>query len=226
MVGTDLRHLQVTQAAYTTFEQNASTTTLPPELCEQFSHISDTLPRLWDALPNTQKKELLRSLIEKVILTRVAPDKIDVKIVWVSGHYSVVHAQPPILRNSDVTGYPQMVDSIHTLWQQDVSDTDIAQQLTRAGFHSARSAHVSASTVQKIRTSPGWYRATSQSVTAPDGFLKIAELAAQLDVKPMWIYRQIRSKKINPRHVMQHPHRKVILVLDCPEVIDKLQELM
>lgn len=223
---TALRHLQDTQAAYATFEQNASTTTLPSELCEQFRHISETLPRLWDVLPNTQKKELLRSLIEKVILTRVAPDRIDVKIVWVSGHYSVVYAQPPILRNSDVPGYPQMVDRIHTLWQQDVSDTAIAQQLTREGFHSARSAQVSASTVQKIRTSHGWYRATNQPVTAPDGFLKITELAAQLDVKPMWIYRQICSKKINPKHVMQHPHRKVILVRDYPEVIDKLRELM
>jgi hypothetical protein len=222
-----LHLLWETEAAYAAFEQNPSPVTLSPELCEQFRHISETLPVLWHDLPHAQQKELLRSLIDQVILTRQAPDKIEVKIVWVSGHYSVAHTQPPIRRNSDVTDYAQMLNRIHELWQQNVADADIARQLTDEGFHSARSSIISPSTIQKIRMSQEWYRTTTnQPVEAPMGFLKITELAERLGVKPMWIYQRLRSQKIDPRYVEQHPKRKVILIRDSPDLMDQLRQMM
>ncbi len=42
------------------------------------------------------KKELLRSVIRRIILTRPQADAIEVKLVWVSGAVSLVAAQPPI----------------------------------------------------------------------------------------------------------------------------------
>jgi DNA invertase Pin-like site-specific DNA recombinase len=220
-----LRHLQETETAYAEFEQHHPPATLPPQLGEQFRHISQTLPLLWDDLPHVQQKELLRSLIAQVTLTRQAPDDIVVKIVWVSGHYSLVHTQPPILRNQDVTGYEQMIACIHELWQQQTSDGEIAARLNAQGFHSAKSDRVSAYTVQRIRTQHGWHRPTNQPVDAPEGYLKIAELAQRLDVKPMWVYQRIRSGKIDPQWVTQHPLRKVILIRDSLELIDHLRQM-
>src|SRR5258708_22837923 len=45
-------------------------------------------PTLWGGgqITSEHKKLLLRSLIARVILTRTAPDRVEVKIVWVSGH--------------------------------------------------------------------------------------------------------------------------------------------
>jgi len=219
-----LHHLQATKAAYAEFEQHHSPATLPPELCEQFCHIAQTLPLLWDDLPHVQQKELLRSLIAQVILTRQAPDDITVKIVWVSGHYSLVHTRPPLLRNQDVTGYEQMIACIHELWQQ-ASDVEIAAKLTAQGFHSAKSDRVSAYTVQRIRAQHSWHRPTNAPVEAPEGYLKIAEVAQRLDVKPMWVYQRIRSGKIDPQFVTQHPQRKVILIRDSPELLEHLRQM-
>ena len=220
-----LRQRQETEAAYAEFETENAPMVLSPELRQQFRHISQTLPLLWDSLTPVHKKELLRSLIAQVILTRIAPDDIAVKIVWISGHYSLVHARPPILRNQDVTGYEQMVSQIHALWQQGVRDEEIAAHLTAQRFHSAKSARVSAATVQRIRAKSGWDRPKNAPVQAPEGYLKIAELAHRLDVKPMWIYQRIRGGKIDPQFVTQHPQRKVILICDRPEVIDRLRQM-
>jgi len=64
-----LVQLQDTQEAYDRFQQTSPPTNLPPELREQFQHISATLPDLWPSLSNSYKKELLRSLIAQTILT-------------------------------------------------------------------------------------------------------------------------------------------------------------
>jgi hypothetical protein len=118
-----------------------------------------------------------------------------------------------------------MIACIHRLWQQQVSDEEIAARLTTQGFHSAKSALVSAHTVQRVRSQHGWHRPTNAPVEAPEGYLKIAEVAQRLEVKPMWVYQPIRSGKIDPQWVPQHPQRKVILIRDSLELIDHLRQL-
>jgi hypothetical protein len=57
---------------------------LQPELRARLAHLSQALPALWaeEGLSNEQRKRLLRSLITRVILRRIAPDRVQVKIVW------------------------------------------------------------------------------------------------------------------------------------------------
>lgn len=78
-----LRELRETEEAFDRFEREPAPT-LTPELRRQLRHISEALPELWRSgrLSSTQKKELLRSLIAQVILKRVTPDQIEVKIVY------------------------------------------------------------------------------------------------------------------------------------------------
>jgi len=61
---------------------------------------------------------------------------VEVKIVWVSGHYSMVYAQPPIWREEDVTGYNDMIKKVQSLWQEGFDDNGIAAQLTQDGHRS------------------------------------------------------------------------------------------
>ncbi|HSG24735.1 MAG TPA: hypothetical protein VLA32_01355, partial [Anaerolineales bacterium] len=61
---------------------------LPPELKAAFSRIAQKLPQIWDQeelLPTSQKKALLRCLIDKVVIQHVAHDKIQTRIVWKGG---------------------------------------------------------------------------------------------------------------------------------------------
>lgn len=137
-----LRELRVTEEGFERFEREPEAT-LTPELRRQLRHIADELPKLWASgqLSVVQQKELLRSLIAQVILKRVTPDHIEVKIVWVSGHYTVVSARPPIQRERDVTGYAEMVERVGSLWREGLEDdAEMAARLTRACTTSDKAA--------------------------------------------------------------------------------------
>ena len=92
---------------------------VPAELRELFADIAQHLPEVWPTLTNDQQKELLRSLIQQVIIRRPAPDQVTVRIVWLSGCYSDHTSLTPIHRERDVSGYDQLVTRLHELWQQE-----------------------------------------------------------------------------------------------------------
>jgi hypothetical protein len=226
-----LRELQAVQEAYDSFQQKPEPSALiTPELREQLRHISETLPQLWQAgqVSNTQKKELLRCLIAQVNLKRETPDTIEVKIVWVSGHYSVVYARPPILQQQDLTRYDEMVERIRVLWEQGLDDDQIAAQLTTEGFRSARSINVLPMAVQKIRLKNDWHLTLHQSRNALElqGYLTPCGLGARIGVERTWVYRHIYSGQINPNYVIRHPQSRNYLIQDDPELIQRLRLLL
>ena len=59
------------------------------ELRQQLAEARPTLREWWDQglLSNVRKKELLRVLIDKVVLQRPKPDQCEVRIVWKGGAF-------------------------------------------------------------------------------------------------------------------------------------------
>jgi DNA invertase Pin-like site-specific DNA recombinase len=226
-----LSQLQTAQEAYDRFQQAEAPATLSPEVREQLRHISETLPELWRAgqVSNAQKKELLRCLVSQVILRKSAPDTVEIKVIWVSGHYSVFHARLPVNQQESVTGLDEMIARLRALWQQGLNDDQIAAQLLSEGFHTARSARgVSPMTVQKIRLERGWYQPLHRSRNALelDGHLTIRGLAARLEVKRSWVYNRIRSGVIHPAYVVRHPQSQLCLIRNSPELTERLRQLL
>jgi hypothetical protein len=185
--------------------------------------MAQTLPDLWPQLTNDHKKDLLRSLIASVILTRSAADELQVKIVWVSGHFSPLHLRLSPASNAQLPGYEQMLSRLHDLWQQHYSDAEIARQLTAEGFHSARSATLSPTTVKAFRLQQAWYRPASHPVASAPGYVKISELATRWSVSTQWIYRRVRNGQIPAQYVTQHPTNHAILIRDDPAAFQLLQ---
>ncbi len=222
-----LRQLQETQEAIARFHQQPSNR-LTPELRAQFEHLSERLPELWDSgtLSHNQKKEFLRSLIDQVILKRETPDTISVKIVWVSGHYSVDYAHPPIRNDCDVGGYETMIEQIGELWAEGVEDEQIATQLTAAGFRSARCAQVLPHTVQRYRLANGWYHGLhlTRGVDEFEGQLTTRGLAAQLGVHRTWVQRRIQRGQIPASHLSHHPQSRFYLIRNDPDLMEQLRQ--
>jgi hypothetical protein len=179
-------------------------------------------------LSNAHKKLLLRSLISRVVLKRTAPDRVEIKIVWVSGHFSVFHVQPPIWRERDVSGYDQMVERVHELWALGQVDEEIAAQLTQEGFHSARSVGVSPVAVMKIRLEHKWYLTLHQSrgVDALDGYLTVTGLAKQIGVDRSWVYRRLERGQIETHYYTRHPQSGIYLIVNDPELIASLRQAL
>jgi hypothetical protein len=173
-----LRQLQETQEAYDRFLQTPAISVIPLELREQLRTISASLPELWqkDQITVEEKKELLRSLISHVIANSV-----EIKIVWLSGHYTVVEGHPQVYRTSDLHDLPLMTERIHELWQAKKTDREIATLLSQEGFRSPRSLEVNPATVQRLRLQNNWKNQTTKAV--PD-ILRPDPDIDQLDQKP------------------------------------------
>lgn len=226
-----LREQRETEEAYERFQHDVSAPTLTPELRAQLQHICETLPGLWAAgrLSVVQRKELLRALIGRVILKRTAADTIEAKIVWISGHHTLVSVTAPILRTCDMSGYAAMEHRIEELWRASVvNDEAVADQLTAEGFHSARLRRVSPKTVQKIRFKHGWYDVAHQVRSGQPiaGYMTISGVAARLGVERTWVHKRLHNKTISPEYVHRSAHSRVWLIRDAPELIVQLEALL
>lgn len=224
-----LRALRTVEEAYARFCQRPPTPSLTPTQRAQFQQLSDTLPTLWHSGQVTvpQQKELLRCLIAQVILTRTAPELVEVRLVWISGHASVLQARAPIQRSRDTAIRDQLIARVEQLWQQGVSsDTDMAAQLSAEGYYSARCQGVSPSAVQKIRLAQGWQYGIyqSQHTTYGQGYVTVDALATLLGVERTWVVKRIASGVIPATAVKRLAHSRVWLIQEDPQLIAMLHQ--
>jgi len=159
--------------------------------------VGHRLPELWTSgrLSPAQQKELLRTLIRRVILDRPPADTITVTVVWISGAFSTVEAHPPVQRATALTDYDQLVVRIRTLAAEGWTDTEIARRLQAEGFRSARHVDgVPIATVGRLRRRQGQRSLTDRirDQTQVDGQWTVRGLAHQLGVSRAWVYRLIR----------------------------------
>ncbi|MCC7360344.1 MAG: recombinase family protein [Anaerolineales bacterium] len=222
-----LDQLRQTEEDQRHFLQTPAPDPLPPALREIFRELHRRLPDLWPQLSPAQKKELLRSLIQHVIIRRPVPDQVEVRIVWISGCYTDQKRITPIHREQDVTDYASLVQRVEALWQLGQTDEQIAAQLSREGFHSARSLQVTTKSVMKIRLAHQWYLPFERlrGATQVDGCWTIPGLAKRLGVTDGTIHRFITTKGvIPPEYVEREPQTGRYLIRHDDELIDQLQQ--
>lgn len=222
-----LRALRQAEAAAERFAQEPGEPTLTPAIREQLLHLSQHLPDLWasDQLRHDQRKALLRSLIARVIVQRTAPDRITVKIVWVSGHFSQGVVIPPIVHQRHGTGYDTMVDRTQQLWRAGYTDTQIAETLSQEGFRSARRDRVLPKTILKIRNQHHWVSRYHQHRLADkiDGLWTIHGLSRHLGVEREWFYHRIRTGTLREPEVIRKPPYGNYLIRDDAALLARLR---
>ncbi len=222
-----LRALRQAEEAAARFAQEPAEPTLSSELREQLLNLSRSLPALWSSeqLSHTQRKALLRSLISQVIVKRVAADRVEVKIVWVSGHVSQGIVIPPVLHQRHVTGYDTMVERTRQLWSEGYTDAQIAETLSREGFRSARRNRVLARTVLRIRNHHHWVSRYHQHRLADkiDDMWTIHGLSRHLGVAREWFYQRIRTGALHEPDVVRKPPYGNYLIRDDAALLDRLR---
>ncbi|HET8626796.1 MAG TPA: recombinase family protein [Thermomicrobiales bacterium] len=218
-----LRAVAEAREAAATFAATPPAPALDPILREQLRDVGRHLPAWWASgrLRPEQQKALLRTLIRRVVLTRPAPDLVEVKVVWVSGAVTPLTVRPPIHREQDVTGYAQLVERALALSAAGHTDGAVARQLAAAGFHSARCAGVSEKQVLKIRRAAAQRTVLAQfrGVERFDGRLTVLGLARRLGVERTWVYRRIADGTIPAE---RHPVTANYLIADDPALVERL----
>jgi len=211
------------------FQQRPIFPTLAPELRQQLEQIGPALPALWTSgkISNEHKKRLLRSLISRVIATKIAVDLIEIKIVWVSGHFSLVQVIPPIHRQTDASNYQELIARIDLLTKQGLTDPEIAAQLSREGFHTARRGAVTVATIHKLRSRDDQVSASvlhqHRKVAMVNGYWTIPGLTRELGVGDNWLYSRIRQGRFSEADIQQLPNYRVYLIRNDPVLVERLR---
>jgi hypothetical protein len=153
-----LRALRQAEEAAERFAHEPDEPTLTPALRQQLLHLSPCRPALWGSpqLRHPQRKALRRSLIARVRVKRTAADRVEVKILWASGHCSEGIVLAPVGSQRHVTGYETMVERTRQLGAEGYSDLQIADILSREGLRSAQRETVLAKTIMTMRHRHPW----------------------------------------------------------------------
>jgi hypothetical protein len=204
--------------------QGVPAAALNPALRAQVQDLGQHLPALWASgqLTHPQQKELVRSLVRRVILSRPTPETVQVKVVWVSGAYSLRSVLAVVPRGRDLPDYEACVARILALSAEGVSDSLIAEHLSREGFRSARSPMISAKAVERIRRLQGQGALRHQFCTRDhiDGNWTVGGLARHLGVSSEWLRRQITSGAVPAvRHAQTHCY----LIADNPTILEQVR---
>jgi DNA invertase Pin-like site-specific DNA recombinase len=221
---TALQAVEAAREAAERFTCQPPTPCLTPAMQAQLRDLGRTLPALWrqGALRPEQKKELLRSLIRRVIIRRPFADTVEAKVVWVSGAVSTLELHPAVLRQADLSNYGDFVARLLALGTAGYSDREIAQRLTAEGFRSARRHRVPAALVGEIRRARGQISLMEQfrSQAKIENQWTVFGLAQELGVHRNWLYTRIRNGTLPAtRHaVIGH-----YLIPDAPELLTTLR---
>lgn len=197
---------------------------LSPQMQAQLRDLGHTLPDLWRQghLKPAQKKELVRSLIRRVVIRRPWADTVEATVVWVSGAVSALTVHPPLLRQSDRQNYDHFVERLLALGAAGYSDREIAQCLTAEGFRSARSERIPAGLVGEIRRARGQISLTEQFRTQAkfEEQWTVFGLAQELGVHRNWLYTRIRNGTLPAtRHAVVGHY----LIPDDPKLLANLR---
>ena len=179
--------------------QQQKTRVVTPEQKEKVLALARDLPRLWHA-PTTQardRKRILRLLIKDITVEKSAtPKQLLVHIRWQGGACTDLSVQlPPGI--ADRVRYPvAVVERVREL-AQSLHDMQIAEQLTREGYSSAKGKPYTVKIIQWIR----WrYRIPPAALKKPEE-LTVPQLAQQFGVSIGVVYYWIEHGVIEARRL-------------------------
>ena len=197
---------------------------IPPELRTQMGAAGQALPRLWPQLPTATRKELLRCLIDKVVLTRLpSQTQLHVRIVWRGGADTEKELSVPTPLHHAKDEYPALVQRALTLVDSDLSDVQVAEKLTAEGFRSISRQRACAGTVRRIRREAGKPEGGAQARLAyPIRLLRVTATAKRLGVHRLWLYHHIYRGVIK---IDRDPTTGRYLFPDTPDTFARLQQL-
>jgi hypothetical protein len=221
-----LRELKLAEESFAQDEGHAPTYAIPADLLELLQQIGPQLPDFWNAelLKTAQKKSLLRSLIDKVVIHRVAHDQVQTRVVWRGGVTTTAIVAVTVGKFAWLSGAKEMEATIERMAREGHSDQAIAEHLTVLGHRSPRADKVLASTVRGVRLSHRLLLRDHQShPRRVPGFLTIPQLAKKLGVTRQWIHDRIRHGTIKAE---KDPKAKCYLFPDTPETLTDLQAVI
>jgi hypothetical protein len=208
-------------------EKENQTATVPllisQKIKNSFENIGKKMPEVWqqNILSREQKKGLLRSLIDKIVIHRMKMDTVSTRIVWKGGDTTTTNI--PVHTNSftDLTTAKEIEQIIIKLANSGKTDKEIAIHLSDNGYRGIRRDHILPSMVQKIRLSNGIHSNRKKLRHVP-GQLTVSQIAKAIGVTPSSIHNLIYKGII---HIKRNKS-KLYLFPENPQTVEQFKNLM
>jgi DNA invertase Pin-like site-specific DNA recombinase len=206
-------------------ETHAPCLAIPADLLDQLKDIGSHLPELWaqSLLTTSQKKALLRTLVDKVVLRRVATDKVHMRVVWRGGRTTSAEVRVSVRGFARLSDWKQIQHTVARLACDGQTDEQIAAVLTANGHRAPLGGEITVAAVRKIRFKNRLLRHPKKSRPCnKPGYLTITQLAHKLNVTNTKIYWHVLSGKIE---VKKDEHTSCYLFPDKPSTLSQLRQL-
>lgn len=222
-----LREFKTAQEAYDSARtQPIQAPKLSAKLRKDFEAIGQKLPEVWnqDVLSQTQKKALLRCLIDKVIIHRSQRDTVQTRIVWKGGDVTTMELPIHVGSWNELSYSVELERRILDLHHQGLDDETIAQRLTAQGYRSPLDAtKLLTNTVKCLRLKHKAFITRSQSHPRRiAGYLTVPQAAAALECSPHWFYDRIKKGVIG---IKRDASTGLYLFPDTLETLEQLRGL-
>lgn len=221
-------------------QTKAPTSLISQKIKNAFQNIGQKLPEIWqqNLLSQEQKKSLLRSLIDKIVIHRATRDNINTRIIWKGGDTTTIQIPITVGSFQELSFSSEMEQLIIELSQANKTDQEIADQLTINGFRSPMKQYVLPSTVKTLRLKHRILQKQHQSHPRRiNGSLTLVEISKRINVSQHWIYDRINNRKImvdkiqtekykNPMYLFPDTEETIKLFLDLKNgILDNLNFL-
>jgi DNA invertase Pin-like site-specific DNA recombinase len=198
---------------------------LDPATRQALIAAGSSLPQWWKSgrFTREQQKALLRCLIDKVVIHRLAADRVRCRVVWRGGETTTADVAVTTGTLNRMTGFAEMKERILTAARTGQTDEQIAAALTRDGFRSPRHDAVLPSTVKSLRLQQRILVEKRQSHPRQiRGKWTVPQLATRLKVERHWVYDRIHNGTIV---IARDAKTKLYLFPAKPETLRVLRQL-
>ncbi len=222
-----LRELNAEEQRQAAEEGRTPSWAIPADVLAALKDLGPRLPDLWrqGLFSTAQKKKLLRSLIDKVVLHRLGGsrgDRVHVRVVWRGGATTESDVAIHVGRFSQMHRAKELEENIVRLSREGHYATEIARRLTADGFRSPMSDRVVVSTVYTVCRRHGILQlARCRPVRVP-GYLSISQLAERLGIRRQWFIEQIIKGAIR---IEKDTLTRCYLFPDRPETLSGIRLL-
>ncbi len=198
---------------------------IPADLLEQLKNIGPHVSELWQQklFKASQKKALLRTLIDKVVLHRAATDRVCIRVVWRGGQTTTAEVRVPVCSFARISDGMQIKETIVRLARAGKTDEEIAAVLKTNGHRAPKKKEISADMVRKLRLA---HRMSRYRLKAPrrwPGFLTLHQIAEKLGVSYVVIYRYIFVGKLQAKKDLS---ANCYLFPDKPATLAQFRQLL
>jgi len=220
----ELRHAEAALAQRDREACNTGPIALDPVLRAQALALGERLPAFWADLgvSREHRKALLRCLIDKVAMRRMACDAASVRVVWRGGEASEFTVALTVNALAALPRAAEMEARVLELARDGLHDDEIVRVLTAEGHRSPwRTQEVLPGTVQRIRLQHRVKVVRRSRWRDMPGWMAVTEAAARLQVPRQWIKGRIRSGVI---HTLREPSGRH-LIPETPAALEAIRDL-